>query len=181
MHAAIQSAERGLEKATSFLKKEYSNLQIGRASPGLVESIEVEAYGSRQPLRNLAQVALPDARSIAITPWDKSILGAIEKAIRESNLKISPVNDGNAVRINIPPLTEERRKEIVKVVHKLGEDAKISIRQVRHEAHDAIKKDKSLSEDDSKRAEKELQEKVDKSNKDVEDFQKRKEQEVLTI
>ncbi len=181
MHSAVQLAIQQLDKSLEFLSKEFAGIQMGRASAGLVEGIEVETYGARQPLRNIAQIAIPDPRSIAITPWDKSVLGAIEKAIRDSNLGLSPVNDGHSIRLNIPPLTEESRKETVKVVHKMAEEAKITVRQARHDAMEKIKNDDALSEDDERREEKHLQEKVDEMNKKIEEHAKKKEHEVMTI
>ena len=180
MHTAITGATEAFEKALNYLSKEYAGLQIGRASAGLVEGIEVDAYGALQPIKNMAQIAIPDARSITITPWDAGLLPNVEKAINDSNLGIMPNNDGHAIYINLPPMTEERRKETVKVVHKLAEEAKIAIRNARHDAMDSIKKDE-LSEDEEKMAEKELQDKVDEYNKNVEEHMKKKETEVMTV
>lgn len=180
MHTAVSTAANNFEKSLEHLISEFAALQIGRASSALVEGINVEAYGSHQPIRNMAQITLPDARSIAITPWDKSIMGNIEKAITNANIGLTPINDGNCVRLNIPPLTEERRKETVKIVHRMAEEAKISIRNARHEALESIKKEE-LSEDEQKRAEKELQEKVDEYNKKVEEHAKKKEHEIMTV
>src|SRR6185369_11584104 len=141
---------------------------IGRASASLVENIMAEAYGSHQPLKGLAHISLPDAKTIQIQPWDKSTLKPIETAIQMANLGLTPNNDGIVIRINIPALTEERRRDLTKVVNKLAEDARISIRHSRQTLMDKIKgqeKNKEISEDMAKGLEKKLQEKVDAMNK----------------
>lgn len=180
MHTAISSAVSEFEKSLSHLAQEFAGLQTGRASAGLVESIQVEVYGSNQPLKNIAQIATPDARTIQITPFDKNVIGTLEKAIQESDIGLNPNNNGNSILLNIPPMTEERRKDVVKVVHKKSEEAKISIRNARHHALDQIKKEE-LSEDETKRAEKELQQKVDQYNGKIEESAKKKEHEVMTV
>jgi len=181
MHPAVALAAQNFQKTLDFLLKEFSSLQIGRASPGMVEGVEVEAYGSKQPLRNLGQIAITDARTITITSWDKAVLPAIEKAIRDANTGLMPLNNGNSIHINIPPLTEERRREMGKTIHKMAEEAKVTIRQQRQEAMDKIKKDDALSEDEEKRAEKELQEKVDEYNRKLDEQAKHKEEEVMKV
>ena len=181
MHSSVSEAIAQFKNTLEFLSKEFSTIQVGRASSSLVEGIQVEVYGAKQPLKNMAQIAIPDPRSIAITPWDKTALEAIEKAVQESSLGISPVNDGVCIRINIPPLTEETRKQRVKVVHEKAENAKVAIRQGRHTAMEKIKKDEELSEDEEKRAEKELQEEVDKINKEIDEHTKKKEEEVMKV
>lgn len=171
-----------LQKTTQFFQKELSQLQIGRASVSLVDGIEVEAYGSKQPIRNLANIATPDIKQITIEPWDKSISKAIEKAILEANIGFTPILDGNMVRINIPLLTEERRKDIVKIIWKMAEEAKISVRNVRQEYLKKLKaQEKELGEDQVKGLEKKAQEKVDLANKDIETSAKKKEEEVMKV
>lgn len=180
----IDAAVAEFQKTIQHLKSEYAKLQIGRANPSLIEDLKVEAYGSQQPLKSLASVSVPDPRTLQIQPWDRSILGAVEKAIQQANLGLNPLNDGKVVRIVLPPLTEERRKDLVKIVHKMAEEGRISIRQARGKSHDAIRameKDKTISEDEMRLGEKHLQEKVDNINKEIEELAKKKEQDILTI
>ncbi len=180
----IDAAVQEFDKALAHLADEFARLQVGRANPGLVEGILVEAYGSNQPLKNLANISIPDPKTLQIEPWDKTILGAVEKAIQTSDLGMNPVNNGNSILLNIPPLTEERRKELVKIVHQLAEDAKISIRNARQTAHSKFKsmsQAKEITEDDATGAEKKLQEKVDEYNQKVTDGAKAKEEAVMTV
>lgn len=180
----ITTACAEFQKTIAHLKSEFSRLQIGRASPALVEDLKIEAYGGLQPLKGLASVSVPDPKTLQIQPWDRGILGAIEKAIQAANLGLNPINDGRVIRVPMPPLTEERRRELVKVVHQMSENAKISIRTARGVAHGAFKtmeEGKAISEDERRFAEKHLQEKVDQSNREVEDLGKKKEQEIMTI
>lgn len=180
----IATADLDFQKALAHLKAEYSRLQIGRASPSLVEDIKVEAYGSLQPLKGMASVSVPDPTVLQIQPWDKSVLGAIERAIQAANLGLNPINDGRVIRVPMPPLTEERRKELSKVVHQMAETAKISIRTSRGTAHGAFKtmeESKEITEDDRRLAEKHLQEKVDAANKEIEELAKKKEQEIMKV
>ena len=161
----IEAAKAEFTKAEEHLKVEYSKLQIGRASAALIEDVKVEAYGTMQPLKSCASISVPDPKTIQIQPWDKGILNQIDVAIQNAGLNLNPVNDGNFVRINIPPLTEERRADLSKHVHKLAEDAKISVRNARQVAHEGIKKleaDKAISEDDMHHSNKLLQEEVEK-------------------
>jgi len=178
--------EAGIEfaKAIEHLKSEYARLQIGRASAALVENIPVDVYGSPQPLKAIATISIPDPRSIQISPWDKKSLAAIEKGIVGVGLGLNPVNDGVCVRINIPPLTEERRKDLAKVVYKLAEDSKIIVRNKRQDCNTSFKKmkaDSEITEDDLHMAEKKLQDKVDEVNKKIDEMSKSKEQEVMTV
>lgn len=180
----LTTAVQVFQKSIDHLRHEYVKLQIGRANPVLVEGLDVEAYGIKQKMKALANVSVPDARTLQIQPWDKGTISAIEKAIQTSGLNLTPNNDGNVVRINFPPLTEERRKELVKLVHKMAEDARISVRQSRQEVHAKIKeqeKEKAISETEARGAEKKLQEKVDSFNKQIEELAKAKEKDVMTI
>jgi ribosome recycling factor len=180
----IQKAAQDFSGAMEHLKAEYSRLQIGRASSSLVENIDVESYGVSQPLKALANISTPDAKTISIQPWDRSTLGAIEKAITASDLGLAPVNDGVAVRINIPALTEERRKELAKVVYQLAEEAKISIRNARQSAQNKFKEMKDASEiteDDLHGSQKRLQDKVDDANKQIDELAKKKEEDIMKI
>jgi ribosome recycling factor len=167
-----------------FLSDEYSKLQVGRAHPGIVEMLNIEAYGATQPLKNCASITIPDPKQIMIQPWDRSILGNIEKAIRGSDLNINPVNDGVVIRLILPELNEERRKELVKVVYKLAEEAKIRIRQGRHNAYNILKqmsKDKHISEDKLDWEERNIQKKVEESNNQIEEAAGRKEESVMKV
>lgn len=171
-------------KVLAHLEEEFKKLQIGRASAGLVEGIMVEAYGSMQTVKAIASVSVPDAKTIQIQPWDRGMLAAIEKAIHVSDLNLNPVNNGLALILKIPPLTEERRRDLVKVVNRLAEEAKISVRNIRHEFMTKIKKmehDKEIAEDEMNRLDKQMQEKVDEINKKIDMMSKTKEQTVMTI
>jgi ribosome recycling factor len=173
-----------LENAITHLQKEFSALQIGRASTVLVEDIEVESYGSMMPLKSVANISCPDPRTIKIEPWDKSIVGNIERSIQEANLGINPQNMGEHLFLPIPPMTEERRKQMVKFVHELAEKTKISIRNARHDelkSIKALKEENEISEDEQAAMEKEVQTAVDKANQGVDERAKLKEKDILTV
>lgn len=179
-NAAVQEFER----AITHLKEEFSRLQVGRANPSLVEHILVDAYGSMQPLKNMANISVPEPKTLQIQPWDKSVMSAIEKAIQASDLGLNPVNNGVCIMLNIPPLTEERRRDLAKVVHTLSEEARISIRNARQDAHSKFKSmfhDKKITEDDVRFAEKKLQEKVDEFNEMVGHLAKDKEEAIMKV
>lgn len=180
----ILQAEQEFKKAVDHLKGEFSRLQTGRASPALVEDLKVEAYGAVQPLKALASISVPDPKTLQIQPWDRGVLNAVEKAIQTANLGLNPINDGRVIRVPMPPLTEERRRDLSKVVHQIAENAKISVRNARGVAHNGIRNleaQKTISEDERRLAEKHLQEKVDHANKEIEELAKKKEQEVMTL
>jgi ribosome recycling factor len=180
----LLDAEEKMEKAVSVAKEELSSVRTGRANPSMFSRIMVEAYGAPMPLNQVASVNIPEARMAVIKPYDVSQLGAIEKAIRESDLGVNPSNDGQIVRIVIPQLTEERRRDMVKLAKGKGEDAKISIRSVRRKAKeelDRIGKDGEAGEDEVSRAEKELQNLTDNYVHQVDDLVKRKEAELLEV
>ena len=180
----IDTARVEFKKTVNHLKESFSKLQIGRASTTLIEDVKVEAYGTLQPLKAVASVSCPDAKTIQIQPWDKSNLSHIENAIKLSGLNLNPINDGQYVRISIPALTEERRAELTKIVHKMAEEARIAVRASRQTAHEAFKKlesDKKISEDENHGADKKLQDEVDKANKELEDIAKAKEHDIMTI
>lgn len=171
------------QKPIIFLQEELATLRTGRATPALVEHIRVQAYNSTLPLKEVASVTVPEPQSLIIQPWDKTLLGPIERAIQESSLGIQPINDGQLIRLVMPQLTEERRKQLQKVVHQKGEEAKIAIRGLREKHMKTIKQqehDKSLSEDESKQEQKKLQEEIDLTIKEVEAIAASKEHEVLT-
>lgn len=173
-----------IEKAINHLKSEFSSLQIGRANVSLVDGIEIDSYGSKMPLKQVANIACPDAKTIKIEPWDKSLVKEIEKAITEANIGINPQNMGESIFLPIPPMTEDRRKDMVKLVHELAEKAKISVRNARHDAMKLAKiqeDEKEISEDQLKDLEADIQEKVDDANKLIESISKNKETEILTI
>lgn len=180
----ISRAQQDFDIAIAHLKQEYAKLQMGRASAALFEDVHVDAYGTQTPLKGVASVTIPDARTVLIQPWDRSLMGAIEKAILAANIGVTPTNDGLHIRINMPPLTEERRKDLVKVVYQIAEQSKISIRAGRSAAHTGFKvleDKKEITEDERRHAEKMLQEKVDAVNKMIEEISKKKEQDIMTI
>jgi ribosome recycling factor len=182
--ALIQKASQDFEAASARLVDEFGKLQVGRASTGLVDSLMVEAYGSMQSIKSIASVSVPDAKTIQIQPWDRGMLAGIEKAIQNSDLSLNPVNNGLSIILNIPPLTEERRRDMVKVVNRLAEEAKISVRNIRHDVMTQLKKlehEDQITEDDRTRSEKQLQEKVDACNLKIEQLAKAKEDTVMTV
>ncbi|MEV5299376.1 ribosome recycling factor [Amycolatopsis methanolica] len=180
----LLDAEEKMEKAVSFAKEDLSSVRTGRANPGMFARIMVEAYGATMPLNQVAGVNIPEARMVIVKPYDQGQLGAIEKAIRESDLGVNPSNDGQIIRITIPQLTEERRKEMVKMVKAKGEDAKVHIRGVRRKSKeelDRIAKDGEAGEDEVARAEKELQHLTDNYVAKVDELVKHKEAELLEV
>jgi ribosome recycling factor len=184
MEELLQQAQGEFSKILEFLRGEFSRLQIGRASSALVEGLLVEAYGSKQQLKSLASVSIPDAKTIQIQPWDKSLLAPIERAVQTSDLNLTPLNDGIVIRLNLPPLTEERRRDLTKVVHRMTEEARISVRNARQKAQDKAKemeKNKELTEDQVKGFQKKLQDKVDATNLEIEQSAKTKENDVMTV
>ena len=169
-----------MDKAIESLEKRFATVRAGRANPSSLDGIMVEYYGSMTPLKQLATISVPEARQLLIKPFDKSCLGAIEKAILASNLGYNPGNDGETIRIVIPELTEERRRELVKQVKALAEEAKVAIRNIRRDAMEEIDK-LEVSEDEQKGLEKDVQDTVNEYNKKVEAKLKEKEQELLTV
>jgi ribosome recycling factor len=173
-----------MHKAVEALQHELQTVRTGRASPGLVEQIKVDYYGAPTPLMQLATITTPDPKLIVISPYDKTAMGAIEKAIQKSDLGLQPSNDGNVVRLAIPPLTEERRKELAKHVRKRVEEARVAVRNVRRDIHEHIRKlehDHSISQDELHRAETELQKLTDEQIAQIDDLGAEKEQEILTV
>ncbi|QYN16758.1 ribosome recycling factor [Amycolatopsis sp. DSM 110486] len=180
----LLDAEEKMEKAVSVAKDDLTSVRTGRATPSMFSRIVVEYYGAMTPLNQLASVNVPEARMALIKPYDQTQLGAIEKAIRESELGVNPSNDGNVIRIVIPQLTEERRKEMVKVAKSKGEDARVSIRSIRRKSKeelDRIAKDGEAGEDEVARAEKELQNLTDTYVHQVDELVKHKEAELLEV
>lgn len=179
-----KDAQARMAKSIDALRHTLVKVRTGRASTALVEHLKVNYYGSDVPLSQVATVAISDSRSLTITPWEKQIVGAVEKAILASDLGLTPNTAGTTIRLNLPALTEERRKELSKVVHGEGEDTKVAIRNIRRDANQQIKdllKDKQITEDDERRAEEEIQKLTDKSIKDVDDVVKAKEQELMAV
>ncbi len=166
------------DKVLAHLKNEFSKLQTGRANAALVEHIMIDAYGQKQDLRSIAGISV-DQRSIVVAPWDRSILGAVEKALSQADLGASPINDGVVIRITLPSMTEERRKHLQKVVNQLAEEARVSLRKHRQVAHDAIKPEKD--EDVKETLNQELQKGVDEYNGRIAEMAKGKEEEVMKV
>jgi len=179
----IDEATEKMEKAIKHLELELSHLRAGRANPALLDGIHVDYYGANTPLAQVANINTPDAKSIVIQPWEKPLLGVIEKAILAANIGLTPINNGEVIRVNIPPLTEERRHQLVKQVRTEGETARISIRGTRKWMNDELKtllKD-GLPEDEEKNGEKLIQEITDKHNLRVDKIVEQKEKEILTV
>jgi len=185
MYQTIVTQKReDFEAAIEHFKFESSKLRTGRANPSLVEDLLVDYYGTRTPLKQIASVNTPEARLIVIQPWDRGALVSIESAIRESDLNLNPTNDGVLIRIALPMLTEERRKDLVKVLNQKAEEARISIRSIREDAWKEIQeaeKEGLMSEDDKFKGKEKLQEVVDEFNKKVEEYRGKKEQEIMTV
>ena len=177
-------AQTRMQKSIESLRHNLAKVRTGRATSALVDHIKVQSYGSDVPLSQVASVAVSDARSLTISPWDKQMVAPIEKAIINSDLGLTPNTAGMTIRINIPPLTEERRKELTKVVHSEGEDAKVAIRNIRRDANQQVKdlqKDKAVTEDDVRRSEDDVQKMTDGAIKDVDEVVKAKEQELMAV
>lgn len=180
----VDEAELKMEEAFAFLKKEFSHIRAGKANPALVEGVKVEYYGSQTPLQQLANITIPEPRMIMVSPYDKSSLADIERAIMAAGLGLNPMNDGDFIRIPLPILTEERRKELVKVARDKSEQARISIRNSRREANDDIRKkveSESLSEDSKFEAEENVQKITDKNIKIIDEYLAQKEDEIMTV
>ena len=160
----LLDAEERMEKALAALERDYGKLRTGRATTGLVEDIKVDYYGTPTPIKQLASVAVPDSRTVTIQPWDRGAFALVEKAILKSDLGLTPMNDGKLIRIAIPPLTEDRRKELTKIARQYTEEAKVAIRNIRRDVNDGLKKlekDKLLSEDELKKAMEDIQKLTD--------------------
>ena len=182
MEGLFDETKGDMQRAIKALERDLSKIRTGRSSVALVEEITVEYYGSPTPLNQLASISVPDSRLITIQPWDPSALSAIEKAILKSNIGLTPSNDGKRICINIPPLTEERRKELVKLVKKIGEEAKVSIRNLRRKANDILKKmkkNKEISEDDFYQGQEKIQKITDEFIEKVEGILSKKEDEIM--
>ncbi len=179
-----KNAEQKMQKSIETLKAGLAKVRTGRAHPGILDHIQVDYYGSPTQISQVANVTLIDARTIGVQPWEKKMVSVIEKAIRESDLGLNPSTQGDMIRVPTPPLTEERRKEIVKLVKGEGEDSKVAIRNIRRDANEALKKllkDKACSEDDERRAQDDVQKLTDKFVTEVDKLIAEKEKELLTV
>lgn len=184
MQDVVTELKTRIDKTLEDLRKELSKVRTGRASPNLLEGIKVDYYGTPTPLNGVANVTSPEPRLILIKPWEKSVLKEIEKAIREANLGINPMNDGEVIRLPFPPLTEERRKALAKQVKSTGEDHKVAIRNIRRDANEALKaqlKDKKITEDDQKRLSEKVQKETDAGVAKVDEIVAKKEKEVMEV
>jgi ribosome recycling factor len=180
----LNELKRKMQASTQVLKGELSGLRTGRASAHMLDPVMVEAYGSQMPLVQCASVTIPEPRTIAVNVWDKSLMQAVEKAIVNSNLGLSPATDGQVIRLRIPELNEERRKELVKVGHKYAEAARVAVRHVRREGIDIVKKlekDHKISKDDQERFSEEIQKATDQAISEVDQLLSNKEKEILTV
>ena len=177
----VKDSRAAMDKAIENSKREFSSIRSGKASPNMLDSIRVDVYGQQMQLNQVASVASPDPRSLLVTPYDKGQLKAIEKAIRESDLGLDPSTQGGIIRVPLPSMNEQRRKELVKVVHKLAEDGRIGIRHARTDGRDKLKKLDKVSEDEVKAAEKDLQKTHDEHMTQLESLLKAKEAEIMEV
>jgi ribosome recycling factor len=180
----IAELDKDISKAQEALKRELSKIRTGRAHPSLLESVRVEVYGSQVPLSQCATVTVPEARMLTVKPWDKTQLKVIEKAIVQSPLGLNPMSDGEILRIPLPPLTEERRRDLAKLVKKQGEETKVAIRKARHDAKDllsSLESDGDISEDELQRAEKKVEEQIQKGVAEVDAIVARKDKDLLEV
>ena len=177
----VKDARTAMEKDVEHTKKEFSNIRSGKASPNMLDGVKVEMYGQQMAMNQCASVSAPEPRVLMVTPYDKGQIKAVEKAIRESGLGLDPAIQGAIIRVPLPAMNEQRRKELVKVVHKAAEDGKIAVRHARTHARDALKKLSGVSEDDVKHAEKDLQKLHDDTIKKIDDLIKAKEAEIMEV
>ncbi len=184
MKSMIQNTESRMEKSIAALENEFNALRTGRASAALFDKITVDYYGQPTPLSQVATISIPEARLVVIQPWDKTLIGAIEKALLTSELSLNPNNDGKLIRINIPPLTEDRRKELVKVAKNTAENSRVAIRNIRRDAVESVKKmekNKEITEDELKQAQDSIQKVTDSFITKVNDILEKKEQEIMEV
>ncbi len=184
MEKLFNDLERKMKNAIEVLKKEFQKVRTGRANPAILDNVMVDYYGTPTPINQVGNLSVPDPQMITISPWEKKMLSEIEKAVQKADLGLTPQNDGNIIRLPIPPLTEERRKEMVKQIKKIGENAKIPIRNVRREGNDLLKKmekDKEISQDEQKQQMDKVQELTDKYVKSVDELMVEKEKELMEV
>lgn len=184
MDTVIENAKSKMKKSVGHMLDEFATIRAGRANPAVLDKVKIDYYGAPTPISQLAAISVSEARILVITPWDKSTLKMIEKAIQASDVGINPQNDGQALRLIFPQLTEDRRKEIVKEIKKLGEDCKVAVRSARRDAIDkikAMKKNGDITEDDQKNAEEKIQKITDKNVKEIDGHVAEKEKEILSL
>ena len=184
MNTVFTTAEDKMNKSLNNLVQEFTAIRAGRANPAVLDKVQVDYYGSPTPINQLAAVSVPDPRMLLIAPWDKSVLKEIEKAIKMSDIGINPQNDGTALRMQFPPMTEERRRELTKDIAKMGEDCKVAVRSIRRDAIDKIKdmkKRSEITEDDQKNAEKKMQDLTDRFSKEIDKLVDGKQKEIMEI
>ncbi|WP_028586397.1 ribosome recycling factor [Desulfocurvus vexinensis] len=184
MQSVLDDSRQRMKKALAALEHDFAKLRTGRATPSLVEDISVDYYGTPTPLKQIASISVPESRSLTIQPWDRGAFSAIEKAIMKSDLGLTPVNDGKIIRINIPPLTEERRKDLVKVAKKYTEDCRVAMRNIRRDANDQLKKlqkDKAITEDDLRTGQADIQKITDDLIAEADKALDAKEKEVMEL
>ena len=182
--AIVDAMAMAMDKTLASLKGDLAKLRTGRASTALIEGVMVDAYGSMVPINQVGNITTPDARTIMVAPWDASTLGSIEKALLAANFGFTPQSDGKVIRIPLPPMTEDRRKDLVKMIKKMGEDSKVAIRNARRDANEEVKKQekaKTMSEDEAKKAMDMVQKKTDEKTAEVDKAIQAKEKEVMTI
>jgi len=180
----VSQLNQTMDKSIQSLKADLAKLRTGRASTALVDSVHVDYYGSATPLAQVANITTPDARTIQINPWEQPMVAAVEKAILAANIGLTPQSDGKVIRINVPAMTEERRKELVKLLKKMGEDTRVAIRNQRRDGNELIKKlekDRKVSEDESKKFQEQIQKKTDEKVAEVDKIVAAKEKEIMTI
>ncbi len=181
---SITSAREHMERSLDAMRREFSSVRTGKASPALLDTVRVDAYGSKMPLNQVATVSAPEPRMLLVQPWDKTLLPVVEKAIMTAELGLNPSNDGSVVRVPIPTLTEERRKEMVRLLHKLAEEGRVAVRHARQEANKDIKarqNEHEISEDDARREMDEVQKLTDEHIARIDDLLKSKEEEVMEV
>lgn len=184
MHQIIKEASHKMDKTLEALRAELAKVRTGKATTALLDGVKVDYYGTLTPINQVGNITVLDAHTLSITPWDKSMVQAIDKAILEANLGFNPISDGTNLKIPVPILTEERRKDFVKIVKKFGEDAKIAIRNIRRDANEHLKKeekDKKMSEDELKHNENEIQKLTDNHIKTIDEILKHKEKEIMEV
>jgi len=182
--AVIEDTDDSMQKTVEVVKKDFASLRAGRATPGLLDKITVDYYGTPTPVNQLANVSVPEARLLVIQPWDKTVIPALEKAILKSDLGITPNSDGIVIRLAVPQLTEERRKDLVKVVKKKAEEGRVAVRNVRRDANELLKseqKDGNITEDDLRRSQDEVQKLTDKYIKEIDQVMSNKEKEIMQV
>ncbi len=177
----VKQAKAGMDKAMENVRREFASIRTGKATTSLLDLVRVEAYGNQMPLNQVASVAAPEARLLVVTPWDKGLAQPIEKAIRDSDLGLNPASQGGVIRVPIPALNEERRRDLVKVMHKLAEEGRVAVRHHRHEGLQGVKKLDHISEDEKKHAEKDIQKVTDDHIKHIDEMVKAKEAEIMEV